>query len=174
MGIFGGKDSQGGLEGTNDLEPVNGSVFGERSDDVAQDDDHLRLLSIFHYVVGGLAVLFALFPVLHLVLGLFLVFSPEKFMDHGQPPPAFIGWLFVGVAAVMITAGWTLAALLLTTAHFLARQEHYMFCLAMACVECLFVPFGTALGVFTIIVLTRESVKQQFAANVSPGPTDRP
>jgi len=34
----------------------------------------------------------------------------------------------------------------------------------MACVECLFIPFGTILGVFTIIVLLRESVKALFAA----------
>jgi hypothetical protein len=37
----------------------------------------------------------------------------------------------------------------------------------MAGVECLFMPFGTVLGVFTIIVLMRESVKQVFAANKS-------
>jgi hypothetical protein len=29
----------------------------------------------------------------------------------------------------------------------------------MVCAECLFIPFGTILGVFTIIVLLRESVK---------------
>ena len=28
----------------------------------------------------------------------------------------------------------------------------------MACIECLFIPFGTILGVFTIVVLSRESV----------------
>ena len=29
----------------------------------------------------------------------------------------------------------------------------------------MFMPFGTVLGVFTIIVLMRESVKQEFAGN---------
>jgi hypothetical protein len=33
----------------------------------------------------------------------------------------------------------------------------------MACIECLFIPFGTILGVFTIIVLSRESVKTLFS-----------
>jgi len=36
--------------------------------------------------------------------------------------------------------------------------------IAIACVECLFIRFGTILGVFTIIVLLRESVKALFAA----------
>jgi len=32
----------------------------------------------------------------------------------------------------------------------------------MAGVECMFMPFGTVLGVFTIIVLMRPSVKEIF------------
>jgi hypothetical protein len=35
----------------------------------------------------------------------------------------------------------------------------------MAGIECMFMPFGTVLGVFTIITLTREPVKQLFGAN---------
>jgi hypothetical protein len=34
----------------------------------------------------------------------------------------------------------------------------------VACLECLFIPFGTILGVLTLIVLSRESVKTQFSA----------
>jgi hypothetical protein len=40
-----------------------------------------------------------------------------------------------------------------------------MFCLVMGGVECLFMPFGTVLGVFTIIVLMQEPVKQLFGVN---------
>lgn len=39
----------------------------------AQDAQHLRLLSIFHYVVAGIAAFFALLPVFHLVFGLMMV-----------------------------------------------------------------------------------------------------
>lgn len=41
-----------------------------------QDEEHLRLLSIFHYVVGALAAMFALFPIFHLVIGLVMVLPP--------------------------------------------------------------------------------------------------
>ena len=47
----------------------------------------------------------------------------------------------------------------------LALRKRYSFALVIACIECLFVPFGTILGVFTIIVLSRESVKAFFADN---------
>lgn len=132
---------------------------------MTQDEEHLRLLSIFHYVVGGLAGLFALFPIFHLIFGLFFILAPEKFAGKGEPPPAFLGWLFVIFGVVFITIGWTFAALILTAGRFLARRKHYLFCLTMAGVECLFMPFGTVLGVFTIIVLIREPVKQLFAIN---------
>ena len=37
------------------------------------DVEHLRLLSVFHYVVGGLAALFALLPSVHLIMGIAMV-----------------------------------------------------------------------------------------------------
>ena len=128
------------------------------------DEEYLRLLSVFHYVVAGLAGLFALFPIFHLAMGLFLILAPDKFAGQGQPPPAFIGWFFVAFAGVFIALGCTLAAFVLTAGRFLARRKHYVFCLVVAGMECLFVPFGTVLGTFTIIVLMRQPVKQLFTA----------
>jgi len=130
-----------------------------------RDEEHLRLLSIFHYVVGGLAGLFALFPVFHLLIGLFMIYAPGKFAPNIQLPTAFIGWFFVIFAVLFITLGLIFAASVVTAGCFLARRKHYTFCLVMGCVECLFVPFGTVLGVFTILVLSRETVKQLFGAN---------
>ena len=132
---------------------------------MTQDEDHLRLLSIFHYVAGGLAGLFAMIPLIHLLIGLFIIFASQKFDGKGAPPPAFIGWIFVIIATVFITLGLTFAAFILTAGRFLAKRKHYLFCLVMAGVECKFMPFGTVLGVFTIIVLMREPVKQLFANN---------
>lgn len=129
---------------------------------MTQDDEQIRLLSIFHYVVSGLAGLFSLFPLLHLIFGLFIVFAGESFDDGKGPPPAFVGWLFVGFAAVFITLGLILAGCVLAAGRFLTQRRNYTFCLVMASVECVFMPFGTVLGVFTIIVLMRDSVKQQF------------
>jgi hypothetical protein len=130
-----------------------------------QDEEHLRLLSIFHYVVAGLAGLISLFPIIHLIIGLIFVFASHHVTSNGELPPAFIGWIFVILAATFITLGWIMAALILTTGRFLARRKHYQFCLVMAGIECLFMPFGTILGVFTILVLVRESVKPLFSVN---------
>ncbi len=134
---------------------------------LTREEEHLRLLSIFHYVVGGLAALFALFPVIHLMIGLCMIFTPEKLAGHGQqqPPLAWMGWFFVIIAVGFITIGWTFAVFVLTAGRFLARHKHYTFCLVMAGIECMFMPFGTVLGVFTLVVLLQEPVKQLFGAN---------
>jgi hypothetical protein len=126
------------------------------------DSEHLKLLSIFHYVVSGVAALFACFPIIHLVFGLFFILAPEKFGHGNQQLPALIGWFFVVFASVFILLGWTFAILVLITGRCIARRKHHTFCFVAACVECLFMPFGTVLGVFTILVLNRQSVKGLF------------
>lgn len=133
-----------------------------------QDEDHLKLLSIFHYVVAGLAAVAALFPILHLVIGLAMLLAPNKFNGHPDPMTRFIGVMLVVFAVLFMLAGWTLAVLIYLAGRFLARHRHHTFCVTMAAVQCLFMPFGTVLGVFTIIVLSRPSVKQMFATPVPP------
>jgi hypothetical protein len=136
---------------------------------VTQDNEHLRWLSVFHYIVAGLIALIGCFPIVHVIVGLVVVLSPESLKDNrGEIPPAFFGWMFVFAGAVAMTFTWTFAAFVFVTGQFLARRKHYMFCLVMAGLECCCSPFGTVLGVFTIVVLMRDSVKQQFDANVSP------
>ena len=130
-----------------------------------QDEQNLRLLSIFHYVVAGLAALFACFPIFHLVMGLVIVFAPQTFDSKGgEMLPPLIGWFFVAFAATFIVMGWIFAGCVLAAGRCLAKRKHYMFCLVMAGVECVFFPFGTVLGVFTLIMLTQEPVRQLFNA----------
>jgi hypothetical protein len=66
------------------------------------------------------------------------------------------------VGAVFFVAGIVMAICILITGQCLSRRKGYSFALVMACIECLFVPFGTILGVFTIVALSRESVKALF------------
>jgi len=127
-----------------------------------QDEQHLRLLSIFHYVVGGMNALAACIPFIHLALGIALVSGAFPVQSGQQGPPPFLGWIFIGIAAVLILGGWTLAVAIFLAGRFLTRRRHYMYCFVVAAVECLFMPVGTLLGVFTIIVLVRPSVKALF------------
>jgi hypothetical protein len=126
-----------------------------------QDEEHLRLLSIFHYVVGGITALFACFPCIHLAVGIALV-SGAFPVRPGQEGMEFVGVFFIVIASVVILLGWSLAVAILVTGRFLARQTHYTYCFVVAAIECIFMPFGTVLGVFTIILLSRPLVKALF------------
>jgi hypothetical protein len=126
-----------------------------------QDEQHLKLLSIFHYVLGGMAALFSLFPVIHLVLGVMMVVIPGHH-GPGTPPPEYVGWIFICFALVFILCGLTFSGFVFVNARLLSRRTHYTFCLIMAGVECLLIPYGTVLGVFTILVLMRNPVKALF------------
>jgi uncharacterized membrane protein len=132
------------------------------------DIEQLRLLSIFHYIVGAFAALFALFPMIHLMIGISMVSG--RFDDFSDRPEMFFGWFFILIALTVIAAGLAFAGCLIAAGRFLASQTHYTFCLVVAALACAFMPFGTILGVFTIIVLQRPSVKGLFGRAGPPPP----
>src|SRR5262245_60241895 len=105
-----------------------------------QDVEHLKLLSIFHYVCAGLVALFACFPIFHLIIGLVVLFNPGAMGSGNNAPPQFLGWFFVVFASCFILAGWTFAALLAWAGRNLGRRQRYTFCFVMACVSCVFMP----------------------------------
>jgi len=85
-------------------------------------------------------------------------------------PPEFLGWIFAVLGSLLFVIGIAIAICILIAGRSLALRKRYSFALVMACIECLFVPFGTILGIFTIVVLSRESVKALFSGAQKPAP----
>jgi hypothetical protein len=135
---------------------------------MTENENHLRLIEIFHYVVGGIAALFSMIPILHLVMGLVLIISPESMNGKGDGPPEALGWFFVVFSSTFIAMGLVFACCVVAAGRCIRKRKRHLFCLIMAGVECMLMPFGTVLGVFTIIVLAREEVKRLF---VPSGPS---
>ena len=133
-----------------------------------QEEQHLQLLAIFHYIVGGPTAFLACFPLIHLTVGLAMVFGG---FSSNQAPPAFVGWLFIILGGGFFLIGQSLAIRIITAGRFLAQRKRYLFVFVVACCECVFMPFGTVLGVFTIILLSQESVKAAFVVPESAPPS---
>ncbi|UCF69559.1 MAG: hypothetical protein JSV80_08745 [Acidobacteriota bacterium] len=133
----------------------------------SQEEYYLSLLSVFHYVVGGLAGLFACIPLLHLTIGLSMA---TGLIPVDEPAARIVGMFLVLIPCAIITLGWVLAICLIAAGRFLAQRKNYTFCLVMAGIACAFFPFGTVLGVFTIVVLVRESVRAAFEAPAGAQP----
>lgn len=132
------------------------------------DREHLHLLSIFHFIVAGLTALFSLLPLFHLLLGWTMIARGLDSAGERDPFAPVIGWLFVFFASGAIALGLALAVCLAVAGRNLERRRGYTFCLVVAAISCLFVPFGTVLGVFTLIVLLRPSVKALFGVPAVP------
>ncbi|HET9314590.1 MAG TPA: hypothetical protein VFQ51_03335 [Vicinamibacteria bacterium] len=128
-----------------------------------QDDEQLRLLSIGHYVVAGLEALSGFFPVFHLAMGIWMLTSPELHRQKDAPPIALFAGLFIAAAVAWMVTSWAMAVCLFLSARYLKQRRRRMFCLVVGAVAAMMcMPFGTVLGVFTIIVLVRPSVMEAF------------
>lgn len=125
---------------------------------------HLDLLAVFHYVVAGLAALLSLFALIYVGLGGGMLVSPEAFADGGDPPPAFVGCMLLAMGGMLLLLGLGYAALTAYAGRCLARRRRYVLCLVSAAISCLFSPFGTVLGIFTIIVLMQDGVREVLFA----------
>jgi len=145
----------------------------------AEDREHLSALSIGHFIMSGLSLLGAV-PIL--VYGV----AGTKLMDEigtdlsmamgdipgqagadtlGANPNAMLQDLGTLVTTVIV-AGVVLAVVsavhLLVVGIVMRQRRWWTFCYLTGWGECLMFPFGTILGIFTIIVLSRPTVKRLF------------
>ena len=141
-----------------------------------RDADHLRILSILHYVWGGLTLLFSSLFIFHVVIGLAMVSGHSPFTmpppttagGAAQQLPPEMGYMFVGMGGCAVACGWTLGILTIASGRRLARRRSRVFSMVVAGLNCISVPFGTTLGVFTFIVLARDSVRLAYEAAAEP------
>jgi hypothetical protein len=94
----------------------------------------------------------------------------------GTPPGPPVE-LFKHLAGVMvwfyaIFGGWYVASGILNviSGMFLLGRKNRTFSLIVAGLNCVHIPLGTILGVFTIIVLIRDSVRSLYEEKAGVGP----
>lgn len=140
---------------------------------MSQDESHIDSLAIAHYVVGGCMVLFSCMPLMHMFMGLMMIMDVGNMQEaitaqsEAQPmpqpfPPMLFGWFFLIMGLLFFLIGQAISISVIVSGRYLHQRKNYMFSFVLACIACMFVPFGTVLGVFTIIVLSRESVKMLY------------
>lgn len=175
-----------------------------------QDESHLNLLAVFHYVYCGLCLLGIGFLIVHFVMMTFVVrkadgapsTSPpaltstvievpaelakdvdteipgtEEISAILEPPvpvtapvpfPGFAKEMMAILIVFYIVMGVIICAFAIAnfmSARFIKNRKNKTFSFVVAALNCIQMPFGTVLGVFTIIVLMRPSVKSGYEAN---------
>jgi hypothetical protein len=119
-----------------------------------EDESHLHLLSVFHFVMGGLCALGIGFIALHFFMMSMVMKVPPEIVN--------IMTVFYIVATLIIAA---LATGNILAGIWLKKRVQHSLTIVVAAINCASFPLGTALGVFTIIVLQRPTVKMTYAAN---------
>jgi hypothetical protein len=127
-----------------------------------KDLEHLKLLSIFHYVAGGLACCCGLLWMIYVASGAILVIAAGSMTSDDRMGASIGGVAAIIVGLFLFALFETYGILCVVTGRNYAKHERYWFCFVLAIISCLNFPLGTALGVFAIIVLNRPSVKALF------------
>ncbi|MGH9824178.1 MAG: hypothetical protein ACREDR_13110 [Blastocatellia bacterium] len=132
-----------------------------------RDLQHLTGLSIAHYMIGAYTVIVSSIPLIHVCLGLIFLLHPSFNGARGEQVAAsrLFGIAFIVIGGGIVAVGWTLGTLTVYAGRCITQRRRHTFCVVVACLNCLHIPIGIILGIFSLIVLTRSSVKPLFQAS---------
>lgn len=126
------------------------------------DAEHLRLLSIFFKISGVITIVVVSIFILHFLIFSIIAALPSSTWESGEPPPRLIFAASAGVIGLIIFGGWLFGALTIYAGHCIKKRQHYWLIFTIACIKCIFIPYGTILAVCTFQVLSKPHLKLLF------------
>ena len=144
--------------------------------------ERLRLLVIGFYVKGAVGAVCISFLLLHCFFFLGLSFLPESSWApkpastvHSlsvapsatppaahQGPPVVMFRIFAGVIGLVVLLGWAFGGLTVYAGHCVQNRTHRLFIYIMAALNCPLIPWGTLLGIATVMVLQTPAAQREF------------
>jgi len=119
-----------------------------------EDIRYLNVLAVFHFIVAGIVALISCAPLINLFIGFSMleeipraIAQGELFSDQILVP--FI--MFTLLPVTFSVVGWMFSVAIALNAYYIKKRKWLIYCLVMGGIETIFMPFGTVLGVFTII-----------------------
>ena len=135
-----------------------------------RDEEHLKLLSIFHYVSGGLTAFSGIFPLIYVIMGALVLTLP---VSHSAEDEIFLrgmGSIFMIFGVLFSLVFMVFAAMKIYAGYCLSRRKNRVYCIVVAGISLIGFPVSTILGIFTLIVLLRDSVRALFEEAPVSGP----
>jgi hypothetical protein len=133
-----------------------------------KDAEHLRLLGIMSWVIAGINLLCGGFSLIYVGIGAAMVSgaipmpSPSSTSAPGAPGLEMAGWIYIVMGGVYVAFFGILVIGNILAGNYLRAARNRTFCIVVAAMNCLNMPLGTILGVFTLVVVLRESVAERF------------
>jgi len=149
--------------------------------------DRLRLLSLAYYISGAIGAAMVSFLLIHFIVLIGISFIPASQWDQspskptisqqGSPspsaqasaipnkneaPPPIVFRLIAAAIGFIIVCGWILGALTAYAGYCIKKRKHKLLVLIMAAINCIWIPYGTILGIATILLFQWSEVKAEF------------
>ena len=135
----------------------------------AIDAEHLRLLQIGYYILGAMTLLrilwLAFIAVMFCFMGTISTFATHHAFENeagNNLPPQFFFVFIPCFFAVMIFFSLAFVCLEFYAAHCLKTRRNILLIQIVAALYCISLPWGTAVGACTFMVLGRPSVRALF------------
>jgi hypothetical protein len=153
--------------------------------------ERLRLLAIGHYVYGGMGLFMLPFFLPFFGMMIFMASIPEEQWNkpskpaqqveergleatatpspqptpHNQAPPKIFFLIFFGIFGAFFLGFVALSALTAYAGRCIQKRRGKTLIYVVAAVNCVFVPYGTLLGVCTLLVLNSPEGRAEFSAD---------
>ncbi|MGF1580812.1 MAG: hypothetical protein ACFCD0_15730 [Gemmataceae bacterium] len=126
-----------------------------------RDVETLNLISILHFVFGGITCFFGLIPIIYVIGGIMMLNGAG---GAPIPPPElrFFAFIIIFVGIAMVTLAQLMGILAIISGMKIRARQSRVFSLVVAGLACLQVPLGTGLGVFTFVTLSKDSVRRMY------------
>jgi hypothetical protein len=141
--------------------PPPGYGYPGQPGDAQHDEQNLEALAVCHFIYAGLVGLGALLVGVWLLFATVLTTRVATSGSAGPEAAAIVGVVDI-VLGVVLALILVKAALLVYSGMCLRKRRNRTLSFVMACITCINIPLGTALGVFTLVVLSRPSVKALY------------
>lgn len=126
---------------------------------------NLGTLSILYYVYGAFTCLIGVVILILVLMGIML--NTDLVQGGSDAPPAFVGSALQIIGWVLFAIIEAIGILKMLSGRWIARRINRTGSLIIAGSSCLSFPLGTALGVFSFVVLTNPEVQKEYEAGGS-------
>jgi len=126
------------------------------------DNEHLNLLSLFHLISGIFTLVYSVFMALYFGFFTFIFNLSGNFEEANSDFPFEFMSFFMLICIIILVIAIALGVAKIFCSKFIKQKKNRIFCIVISCIECFSFPYGTLLGVLSIMVLNRNSVKEIY------------
>ena len=139
--------------------------------------ERLRLLSLACYIRGGVIAAF-MFGVTLIPDSAWTNQTPRRSQAPGlysftptptptqtpqsQPPPKALFQIMAAMFGFFVLLGWTLSGLTVYAGWCIHKHKHKVFIYIVAALNCVFIPYGTLLGIALFILMSSPVARSEF------------